>query len=283
MKILCVGNINYDIQFKLDTLPEPHEKIICNNTNQSFGGSAANTAHWLAKLGVSVTLAGTVGNDPIGAWHLEAMEKTGVDISGVNRIDQPTGVTVIMASGREKRMIKTPGANMGGKVNREILQDCQLLYLSGDNIALFVEYARIAHESGVRIFCGGNTAVEDVLLEISTGAILNHDELRNLTGLNEPEEGLQALDLELAAVTLPTGGCIVSQGVKIEEVKAPEIEPVDRTGGGDAFAAGFLAGIASDRSIRESGVMGNLLAAEVISYPGTRPNLNLPESLHNND
>jgi ribokinase len=188
-----------------------------------------------------------------------------------------------MASGREKRMIKTPGANMGGKVNSELLRDCQLLYLSGDNIPLFVEYVRLANEIGIRVFCGGRTAEEEVLLGNSSGAVLNHDELRHLTGLEEPEEGLPALDLEVAAVTLPTGGCIVSHGVEIEVVEAPEIEPVDRTGGGDAFAAGFLAGIASGRSVRESGVMGNLMAAEVIVYPGTRPDIILPDSLHKTD
>ena len=109
------------------------------------------------------------------------------------------------------------------------------------------------------------------------GFILNSDEVRTLTGLEDPVEGIRALDASLAAVTLPAGGCLVARGVEVLDVPSPALDPVDRTGGGDAFAAGFLAGLLKERDVAECGKWGNALAAKVIMEKGARPAITLPE------
>ena len=113
--ILVVGNINYDILFPLDRLPGPHEKIACDEAHTSFGGSAANTSWWLAKLREEVALAGTAGSDLLGTAHLENLRDAGVQTQGVNRVDEPSGIAVIFSIGREKRMVRAPGANLSGR------------------------------------------------------------------------------------------------------------------------------------------------------------------------
>jgi sugar/nucleoside kinase (ribokinase family) len=109
--------------------------------------------------------------------------------------------------------------------------------------------------------------------------IINNDEMTAITGIEDPVEGIRALDMEISAVTLPEGGCVVSSGIHVQEIPADEIEPVDRTGAGDSFAAGFLAGVATDQTPEICGKWGNMMAREVLMGWGARPDIVIPPEL----
>lgn len=273
--ILVVGNINYDILLPLDRLPGPHEKMTCSHAVTGFGGSAANTAYWLAKLGRRVSLAGAVGTDTLGGAHLDELARAGVHTEGVIRVDAATGVAVIFSLGREKRMVRVPGANMRGQVHPALVEGCRLVYLSGGDTPTLAGYAARANSRGIPVYCGWHGACEKEIAGFADGFILNSDELRQITGIEDSGEAIGALDAAVAAVTLPSGGCIVSEGIRVLTVTAPELEPVDRTGGGDAFAAGFLAGIHAGMGAAQSAGVGNRLAAAVIMEMGARPDVSI--------
>ncbi len=277
LMILVVGNINFDILFPLDRLPGPHEKLECDGATVGFGGSAANTAYWLAKLKARVTLAGAVGDDPLGETHLASLKSTGVDTKGVRRLLNTSGIAVIFSLGREKRMVRAPGANMMGVVRPELLKGCKLVYLSGADTRTLGDYAALAKEGDIPLICGWHGAQNGAIAGLADGFILNADELRLVTGLEEPDEGIRALDSKIAAVTLPAGGCLVSKGIDVRKVPAPELTPVDRTGGGDAFAAGFIAGFVRGLDVEDCGRWGNKLAAEVIMEVGARPEIKIED------
>ena len=285
--VLVVGNINYDILLPLSRLPGPHEKMVSDGVITGFGGSAANTAHWLAKLGVPVTLAGTVGDDAMGASHLAALYEAGVDTRGVDRVDTASGLAIIFSLGREKRMVRAPGANLKGRVRGELVtglkagqgEDRDLLYLSGGDIPTLKNYALLAQEQKIPVMCGFHGAQDREVAGAVNGFILNSDEVRIITGLEDLKEGIMALDSGIAAITLPEGGCLVSVGIDIMSVPADELDPVDRTGGGDAFAAGFLSGMARGLDLQECGRLGNALAGKVIMGRGARPEISIPAEL----
>jgi ribokinase len=277
--ILVVGNINFDILFPLDRLPGPHEKMACDDARTSFGGSAANTAHWLAKLGAPVALAGAIGDDFLGEAHIASLREAGVKTHGVQRVDSATGIAVIFSLGREKRMVRAPGANLTGKTDPGLLEGCDLVYLSGVDTRTLADYASLAREKDIPVICGWHGARESEVAGIVDGFILNGDEVRMVTGIEDPVEGIRALDSEIAAVTLPAGGCLVSKGIDVLKVPATELEPVDRTGGGDAFASGFLAGMARGLDVEECGRWGNTLAAKVIMEVGARPEISISVEL----
>jgi len=277
--ILVAGNINYDVLFPLDRLPEPHEKLQCPNAVTGFGGSAANTAWWLARMGLPVTLAGAVGTDLFGKSHLAELERTGIRVAGVDCIEGVSGLAVMFSLGTEKRMVRTPGANMHGRFHPELLEGCRLVYLSGNCIPALAGYAKAASDNGIPVVCGWHGASDGHVAAMASGYILNADEARMITGLADPEESIKALDADFAAVTLPSGGCVLSRGIEVQVVPAPELEPVDRTGGGDAFAAVLLAGIYLKIDLRESAVAANMFAAEVIMNIGARPEIQPPKEL----
>ena len=271
MKVLCVGNINMDITFPTERLPGPHEKMTVPGAVIGFGGSAANTAYWLARLGCRVSMAGAVGNDSPGKSHIDQLKSVGIETGGISMEAASSGVAVILARGEEKRIIRSPGANHCGSCRPDLLEECRLVYLSGSNRDLLLSYAEEASARGVMFFYGPAGRAEGELLEAANGIILNDDELKKMTGLPDPGEGLLSLGKDCGAVTLPGGGCLVAAAGRLEEVPSPRLEPVDRTGGGDAFAAGFLRGYMGGGSPGDWGERGNLMAAAVIGKWGARP------------
>ena len=66
-------------------------------------------------------------------------------------------------------------------------------------------------------------------------------------------------------------GVTLMRGEERVDVPVEKVVPVDATGAGDQFAAGFLYGMATDRDLETCGKMGNICAAEVISHIGPRP------------
>jgi ribokinase len=277
--ILVVGNMNYDVLLPLDTLPTPHEKMTCESAVAGCGGSAANTAWWLGKLGAPVTMVGAVGLDPMGDAQLADLESAGVDTGGVTRVTEATGLAIIFSLGQEKRMVRTPGANLHNTFHKQLLNGCRLVYLSGADTPVLEQYAREARNAGTTVLCGCHGASDSDIASLVDGYILNSDEVRELTGMDDPEEGVRALDAKLAAVTLPEGGCLVSEGIAVTLVSSPKLDPVDRTGGGDAFAAGYIAGLYQGLSVEECGRLGNELASIVIMGTGARPDMEIPKYL----
>ena len=84
--------------------------------------------------------------------------------------------------------------------------------------------------------------------------------------------------VEVAAVTRSEKGAVIlSKGEKIEISAQPVENVIDTTGAGDQFAAGFLYGFTSGKSLEECGKLGAIAAAEVISHIGPRPLVNLSD------
>ena len=83
---------------------------------------------------------------------------------------------------------------------------------------------------------------------------------------------------EIAAITRGEKGSIIIKGDKVFQIDAePVAKLVDTTGAGDAYAAGFLHGIANGQDLMASGHLGSICAAEVVSHMGARPNISLKE------
>ena len=88
-----------------------------------------------------------------------------------------------------------------------------------------------------------------------------------------PEEGAARLladfGVRLAMVTCGPKGCLLQNAGAAVRVAAPRVLPVDTTGAGDFYAAGFLAGLCENLSLRQCGTIGAITAGKVIEVVGT--------------
>jgi ribokinase len=258
------------------------------------GGSAANTAAWLTRVGADSVFVGAVGDDPAGQGQLESLHHVGVDVRfRVDRI-RPTGTClVLVAPTGERTMVPDPGANlslMEHDVPTEEFRVGDHLHVSGyallrDSRDAAVHAMKAAQSAGMTISVGAASSAPlalagpDVFLGLlPEGALLfaNESEAAVLTGASGSSADLARLlagSSRQVVVTAGSGEAAWSDGTEVTTLAA---EPLDRpeldtTGAGDAFAAGFLAARGRDAlpvvCLRD----GHALAAAACRTTGGRP------------
>ncbi len=105
----------------------------------------------------------------------------------------------------------------------------------------------------------------------------NEDEIVSLYGAEDFEQAAEQAgrEVELAVLTRGAEGSVVFRHGARTDIPAEPASVVDSTGAGDAYAAGFLAGLAQELPVAECGRMGSVAAAEVIGHFGARPEADL--------
>jgi sugar/nucleoside kinase (ribokinase family) len=258
------------------------------------GGSAANTAAWLARVGESTTFVGAIGDDAAGQTQVESVHRLGVDVRF--RVDRtrPTGTClVLVAPTGERTMVPDPGANLSLQehdVPTDEFRAGDHLHVSGyallrDARDAALHAIRTARQAGMSVSVGAASAAP--LGQLGAGAFLamlpadvllfaNEKEAAVLTGRPAgPEElarTLAAVGRE-AVVTAGSGVAAWSNGEAIAAMAAEPLEgpELDTTGAGDAFAAGFLAARARDASPEVCLRDGHALAGAACRTTGGRP------------
>src|SRR5277367_4409213 len=110
--IVVVGSINLDLVVGADRIPHVGETIIGNSFNTFHGGKGANQAVAAAKLEYPVSMIGNVGNDVFGPQLRKGLVDAGVDTTGVNTVEGPSGVALItLGRSGENNIVLVPGAN----------------------------------------------------------------------------------------------------------------------------------------------------------------------------
>ncbi|WP_028067172.1 PfkB family carbohydrate kinase [Solirubrobacter soli] len=112
MRVVVVGSINVDLVVSVARLPAAGETVAGGRFARFGGGKSANQAVAAARVGAAVAFVGAVGADEMGDGAVSELAREGIDISGVARVDAPTGVALIVvdASG-ENQIAVASGAN----------------------------------------------------------------------------------------------------------------------------------------------------------------------------
>jgi sugar/nucleoside kinase (ribokinase family) len=263
------------------------------------GGSAGNTAAGIAMLGGRAGFVGQVADDQLGEVYRHDIASVGVEfttpaLSG----DVPTARSLVLVTPDAQRTMNTflgAAQNLTVDVLDEAqVRDSGILYLEGylwdpETPRAAMERAiDLAHEAGRKVaftlsdsFCvsrhrdGFNALIDSGRLDI---LFANEAEIVSLTGEEDFDSAVASAAgrVPLLVVTRSENGAVaVENGRRVDVPAEPVDEIVDTTGAGDLFAAGFLAGLSQGRELRDSLRMGAIVAAEVISHYGARPEADL--------
>ncbi|GGA12869.1 adenosine kinase [Blastomonas marina] len=265
------------------------------------GGSAANTLAGMAALGAQCAFIGQVAKDQLGDVFSHDIRAVGIDYDTPAREGDPaTGRCLIFVTPDGERTMNTfLGASTylpKEALDEDLIASAGVLYLEGylwdpeeprRAMRRAIEVARAAgrkvaftaSESFVIDRHGDDfrALIEDGLVDIM---FVNESELATLTGEDDFEAGLKALDGKLpilVATRSEKGAVAIAHGTRAEVPAAPVDEVVDTTGAGDLFAAGFLTGHVRGESLERCLEMGAICAAEIISHYGARPEADLQE------
>ena len=275
---LTIGSMNHDTTYVVDALPSPHSKVRALDHWAGPGGSAANTAYLLGRAGRAVRMLGCVGEDAFGEVCLESLKGAGVDSFSVQKSKaRGTGLCTIILMNGDKRMISAGGANEElcfGSVGSASLDGVDHIHVSSGSGEALTWAFRAADAAGATVSLEWNGRDHRQFGRAGLN-FMNADELGRLTGSHS---NLEAFSRELAdglggwvVVTNGVYGAWATNGSGFASSPLPRrVDIVDRTGGGDAFDAGFLSGWKFGKSIEECLREGLLLAAEVLQVRGTR-------------
>ncbi len=267
---------------------------------EASGGSAANTAAALASFGGTAAFIGRVADDTFGKVFTHDLRSLGVHFdSPVANDGSPTGrCLVIVAADAQRTMCTHLGAaNLlePDAIDPSVIGHASITYLEGylwdepQTKDAIRRAAEMAHGAGRRValtlsdpFCVDRHRSEFRELVANHVDILfaNEDEITMLYDAADFDGALQHVrgHCEIAALTRGPKGSVVVAGDEIHIVDAvPDVDVVDTTGAGDAYAAGFLFGLRHGHDLATCGRLGSLGAAEVISHLGPRPIESLAE------
>lgn len=250
------------------------------------GGSAANTINGLANLGVPTGYIGKIHNDRFGEIFRKDMTQNGIEaflLSGA----QDTGIATTLISPDSQR---TFGTFLGAAVEltpadlrAEFFNRYDILHVEGYlvfNHDLIEAAMKLAKSMGLKISIdlASYNVVEAnldflkyLIEEYVDITFANEEESFAFTG-KPPEHALDELSglCEIAVVKVGARGSLVKADNERISVAAIPSTPIDTTGAGDLYAAGFLYGLSNGYDYAICGRLGSLLAGKVIEVIGTK-------------
>ena len=289
-RIVCLGDLMVDV---LTCLTEPLH--VGSDTPAQVqwtgGGSAANTAAWLADLGAPAVFVGRAGADVPGQASIDALRGCGVDVRVVQDAELPTGTCVVLVdTSGERTMVPSPGANGSlepADVDAVELTAADHLHVSG--YALFggaraatLHALDVARQRGATVSVGAASCAPLTAVGATTflgwagGATVfaNAEEAAVLVGDGDAAVAARAIAAAVggqAVVTDGARGAHWSDGDTVIGAAAQAVRVLDSTGAGDAFAAGFLAARLVGAAPGPALEQGHLTAARACQVVGGRP------------
>jgi sugar/nucleoside kinase (ribokinase family) len=282
-EVFCVGNAVADV------LARPVDQLAPSGTSQPLedvvlgpGGNCVNTAIALARLGVSVRAAAAIGNDRFGHFMLDRVRAEGIDdtcLVTISGAKTSTSIVLVETSG-ERRFLHLRGASAffsGQHLDWDKIRGASIFhYASAFALPAFDEAClepslKRARELGCLTSINVCWDVRGRWLRLIQPALAhtdfifpNCDEGRQLTGESEPAaigSRLRALGVKTVIVKLGAKGCYVESADGAFTSPGFAVQPVDTTGAGDCFAAGFLAAICRGQSLPAAARYANAAGA----------------------
>lgn len=305
MKIVGIGNALLDILLRLesdDTLVKMgmkkgamdligetqmqaiHQEQKGLKRDEAPGGSVCNTMRALARLGAEVGYIGKIGSDERGAFYEQAVREAGVTPYFIHA-EGISGFSTVLISPDGERTMATflgPAATLSAsEIADETLRACDCVYIEGyliSNEALFLPILQRIDKLGVKVALdlsnfnivnGFRDLLQEVIPRYVRILFSNESEAEAYTGL-PAGEAVQKISeqVDISVVTVGKKGALVGSSEGVIAVPAAGGNPVDTTGAGDNFAAGFLYGQSIHASLEQSARMGALLAGHVIETVG---------------
>jgi ribokinase len=253
------------------------------------GGSAANTAVGLARLGIKTGFIGKVSDNREGKLLLNDFKRQNVDVDGIIVSKEGrSGVAIGYVDTKGDRALYIdPGVNDSlelKEIDLKYAGNTAFLHLTSfigekpfkaqKELVRGLRDVRISFDPG-ELYARKGLTVLKLMIERSFVMLPSENELKLLTGkkYDEGSKILMKKGVSIVAVKLGERGCYVTDGKESYLVEPYKVKVVDTTGAGDAFCAGFLYGLIKNKDLYECGRLGNFVASRCIEKVSAREGL----------
>ena len=278
--LLVLGDANPDLV--LTGAVEPafgQAERLVDGARLTIGGSGAIVAAGAARLGLRVGFCGVVGDDHFGRFLREELERRGVDVGGLV-VDEtrPTGVTVVLARPNDRAILTHAGTIAA--LRTELIDPARFERARHVHVSSYFLQERLAPELPAlfeRVRADGATTsvdpnwdpaerwdggLRDLLGHIDV-FLPNATEATHIADMPELDDAVLALAERAGIVVAKAGadGSVAAHGERLIRAASPAIEPLDTTGAGDAFDAGYLVSMLAGDPLERSLAIANACGA----------------------
>ena len=280
-RVIVVGSINVDLVVTASHLPRAGETVTGDEFSRHFGGKGANQAVAAARAGAAVTMIGAVGADSNGDDSVAALSAEGIDVSGIRRVDAPTGVAIIaVAPDGENQIVVASGANAllaaddvapnPAASSTDVVLACLEIPMPAVTAAVLA-----ARRAGAPAIVNPAPAQPLPAELLASGPVLtpNAEELLLMTGETNLEAGVAQLlgaGARAVIVTLGANGALLAEGERRNTLAGRPVAVLDTTGAGDTFSGVLATWLAGGRELDRAAVAANCAAALSVTQAGAR-------------
>lgn len=287
-KWVVMGAAAVDTVVRVPHLPKPDEIVYPESIGRYPGGSSANVAVGLSRLGESVSFLGKIGDDESGKIIAESFQKDGVLVSYLKTEPGKSsgGAFIAVDAAGERVIISLGGTTLyesWDELDPAAFDGMEGLYIGETFSEVGCKATLLAEEKKAPVFFGPGGIMCGYGLDYLGGVVkktdyllVNLPEALSLSGCKAKEDAITRL-LEAGAknVLLTEGkrgaGCYSRE--KSCFVPSYAVRAVDTTGAGDSFTAGFLSGTLHGWSVEKSLKFGSACAAAAIQKMGARSSM----------
>jgi len=290
--VACIGILVADVISKpVDEIPERGKLGLIDSIELYTGGCAVNAAIDLAKIGLSTALIGKIGNDGFGKFISGTLKEAGVDISGlvVGEKSSTSASVVLSDPSGERTFLHCLGANAeftDTDVNFNIIENSKIIFIGGSMLMSSFDgeacgrVLKRAKEMGKYTVLDTAWDSKGRWMEVLRPCmqyidlfIPSYEEAVKLSGKEAPEEIADvfiSMGVKIAVIKLGKDGCFIktNNGEKHLIPTYSHIKPIDTTGAGDSFVAGFLTGVTKGWGMYECGKFANAVGTHCVMEVG---------------
>jgi sugar/nucleoside kinase (ribokinase family) len=261
------------------------------------GGSPANLAMNMARLGNKTLLAACVGNDDMGTVLRNYVERVGVDVTYVAQVEEPTTLILVTRSASVSNFQPYRAADYQFSIRQfpfQKFEEISLFHTTCFALSkqpaqqVILQAAEKAKRAGCQLSIDANYAAkiwpdrrdaQRVIAELCRlGTLIkisDVDWLRLYEGETPAPESVIDHFLKMGAseicFTLGDKGCWVGNGDEKHFLPSRPVDVKDTTGAGDAFWSGYLTARLDGRSMLECSIAGRKMAELKLSHFGPLP------------
>lgn len=287
--VICFGALNVDRLYRVNRIAGRDEESFIIDFKEAPGGSAANTAVGLARLGLKTGFIGKVSDKREGKLLLNDFKRQNVDVNGIIVSKEGrSGVAMgYIDTKGDRALYIDPGVNDSlelKEIDLKYADNTAFLHLTSfigekpfkaqKELVRGLRDVRISFDPG-ELYARKGLTVLKLMIERSFVMLPSENELKLLTG-KKYDEGSKILikkGVSIVAVKLGERGCYVTNGKESYLVEPYKVKVVDTTGAGDAFCAGFLYSLIKNKDLYECGRFGNFVASRCIEKVSAREGL----------
>lgn len=256
--VITVGDVFIDLVMTgFKTWPQPGQEAFATGIHREIGGGAAITACGLARLGANVSTLSCIGADD-DQWFIRRLTDCGVDPALIQkRAAETTGTTVCVSGAADRAFFTYSGANrfltelLADSRQQKHLRQARHVHIAMPIASsLFLELTEALHSDGITVSIDVGWQQQWLTGESNWSAIQKADlflpnerEAELMTGESEPEAMLRKFaesGFRRVALKLGDKGSMLLSDGTIHNCPSISVSPLDTTGAGDCFNAGFI-------------------------------------------